>query len=225
MTMSCLYCRKQHKTSQLRRTSHQRPTNGHYQWRWRRTKFLLLGEVGACANSAWSCTPKQQYWNDRSHLNHQRQSGSCRQERRRHIHLFLLQAFWWTRGSIPRQRNGRKKKKKERQKKKKKPLLIFFFAFFECDPCRENASWPSLPRGQMRVGTPTLGSGIRSLRNNRSEQTVPQPSPNGPRTNKKDSCSPRDSPPHRHNMATTLHTKTSHQHDSSSSFHPKRPSR
>ena len=114
------------------------------------------------------------------------------------MNLFLLQAFWWTRGSIPRQRNGGKKKMKERQKKKKKPLLIFLFAFFECDPfrkrSRENASWASLLRGQMRVGTPTLVSGIRSLRNNRSQQTVPQPSPNGPRTNKKDSCSPRDSP-------------------------------
>ena len=28
--------------------------------------------------------------------------------------IFLLHAFWWTRGSIPCQRNGRKKKKKER---------------------------------------------------------------------------------------------------------------
>ena len=185
--------------------------------------------MGACANSAsYSCTPKQQYWKKGSHLHHQTKSGSCRQERRRHKHIFLLQAFCWTRGSIPRQRNGGKKKKKERQKKKKKPLLIFLFAFFECDPfrkrSRENASWASLLRGQMRVGTPTLVSGIRSLRNNRSEQTVPQPSPNGPRTNK-DSCSPRHSPPHRHNMATTLHTKTSHQHDSSSSFHPECPSR
>ena len=36
---------------------------------------------------------------------------------------------------------------------------------------------------QVCVGTPTLVSGIRSLRNNRSQQTVPQPSPNGPRTN------------------------------------------
>ena len=32
------------------------------------------------------------------------------------MQLFLLQAFWWTTGSIPRQRNGGKKK--ERQKKK-----------------------------------------------------------------------------------------------------------
>ena len=93
---------------------YQRQASGDHQWRWRRNYFFLLGEVGACENSAmWRCTPRI----DRSNPHHQTKSDDCRQERRRHSTIFLLQAIWWASGSIPRQRNGGKEKRKRQNAK------------------------------------------------------------------------------------------------------------
>ena len=75
-------------------------------------ELFVLGEVGACtlddddddkrhfvfsghANSQFCMTTKLKV-------------SSCRQEWHRHTQLFLLQAFRWTTGSIPRQRNERR---------------------------------------------------------------------------------------------------------------------